>query len=168
MSESTSELTPPVQVLFVCLGNKCRSPTAHGVFETMVRTQRLDHRITVRSGGTGNWHVGESPDLRSQAHARKRGDELSHLRATQVRGPDFARADLVLAMDRENLRTVQQLSAPADLAKAGLFLDFAPDLPTREVPDPYYGGADGFERVLDLVEVASRSLLSHLRKTRGI
>lgn len=163
-----SESTRPVQVLFVCLGNICRSPTAHGVFEKLVRTEGLVGRITVRSGGTGGWHVGEPPDPRTQAHARRRGYELGHLRAAQVGGRDFARADLVLVMDRANLRTVEQLSAPADRAKARLFLDFAPDLAAREVPDPYYGGDDGFERVLDFVEAASRGLLQHLRKTGAV
>jgi protein-tyrosine phosphatase len=168
VSESASAPDRPFEVLFVCLGNICRSPTAHGVFEALVRAEGLEKRIHVRSGGTGSWHVGEPPDARARLHARRRGYEIGHLRAAQVSRRDFARADLILAMDRANLGAIREQCAAGDAGKARLFLDFLPELPIREVPDPYYGEADGFERVLDLVEAASRSLLSYLRQHRAL
>jgi protein-tyrosine phosphatase len=153
-------------VLFVCLGNICRSPTAEGVFRERVRRAGLSDRIVVASAGTGDWHVGEPPDRRAIAHAAKRGYDLRKQRARQLCPEDFERFNWILAMDRANLR---ELSAqrPADFGgHVGLFLEMAPHLGVAEVPDPYYGGADGFERVLDLIESASDSLLARIIDAR--
>ena len=156
-----------VGVLFVCLGNICRSPTAHGVFERCVRDAGLADRILVDSAGTGDWHAGEPPDSRAQLHARKRGFELGQLRARQVNREDFRRFDFILAMDRNNLADLERLR-PRDYAgELGLFLRYArAGQGLLEVPDPYYGGSGGFETVLDLIEDAAGGLLEHLRRTR--
>ncbi len=150
-------------VLFVCLGNICRSPTAHGIFQAQVEAAGLAEHIAVDSCGTGAWHVGEPPDARATAAARARGFDLTPLRARQFAAADFERFDHILAMDRSNLSHLEALR-PADYAgTVALFLDFHPAPPVREVPDPYYGGEGGFEDVLDLVEAASRGLLEALR-----
>ncbi|MEE4193262.1 MAG: low molecular weight protein-tyrosine-phosphatase [Halieaceae bacterium] len=150
-------------VLFVCLGNICRSPTAHGIFQAQVEAAGLTDRIAVDSCGTGAWHVGEPPDTRATAAARARGYDLTPLRARQFETADFERFDHILAMDRSNLSHLEALR-PADYAGTlSLFLDFHPAPPVREVPDPYYGGERGFEDVLDLVEAASRGLLEALQ-----
>ena len=151
-----------IRVLFVCLGNICRSPTAHGVFESMIQNRGLDHLIQIDSCGTGGWHVGESPDKRATAHARKRGYELSHLRARQIQPNDFYHFDYILAMDEANLRELD-LICPSD-AKVipQLFLSFG-NYAETEVPDPYYGGEQGFEHVLDLVESACEGLLEDIQ-----
>ncbi len=148
-----------VSVLFVCLGNICRSPTAHGVFEQMVNDAGHGAWISVDSCGTGSWHVGEAPDRRATAEALGRGYRLEHLRARQFSAGDFAGFDYILAMDRSNLRDLTAIK-PADFrGHLGLFLDFHPDTAIDEVPDPYYGGDEGFAHVLDLVEGASRGLM---------
>ena len=155
---------PPVRVsvLFVCLGNICRSPTAEAVFRERAARAGLDKYIHVDSAGTGDWHVGHPPDRRAIAHAARRGYDLAALRARQVSREDFRRFGWILAMDEENLRDLEGLR-PADFAgHLGLMLDFAPALGLREVPDPYYGGVDGFERVLDLLEEASECLLAEV------
>lgn len=149
------------RILFVCLGNICRSPTAQGVFEAIAEREGFAGFLSVDSAGTADWHCGKAPDSRSQAHARKRGYELSHLRARQVSAPDFESFDWILAMDKANLRELQALCPMAHQHKLRLFLAFA-DHPVMEVPDPYYGGVEGFEVVLDLVERASVGLLQHL------
>ena len=152
------------RVLFVCLGNICRSPTAHGVFESMVQARGLGDRISVDSCGTGDWHIGHAPDKRAAAEAAQRGYDLSHLRARQVQASDFQQFDYILAMDSQNLADLQAMS-PADFSGfLGLFLPFAPDNPTDEVPDPYYGGAAGFTQVLDMVEAASEGLLAEIER----
>lgn len=153
-----------MRVLFVCLGNICRSPTAHGVFEQMASTLHPGVVLRVDSAGTAAHHAGEPPDPRTQAAARARGYELGALRARQVVPEDFAAFDLMLAMDRANLKRLRQLSdaLPASRARLELFLEFARHPSRHEVPDPYYGGSDGFEDVLDLVEDASRRLLVRL------
>jgi protein-tyrosine phosphatase len=151
----------PTRILFVCLGNICRSPTAEGVFR-----HHAPEDLEIRSGGTAGYHVGEPPDPRTQRHALRRGYDLSAQRAHHVKPEDLAWADHVLAMDRNNLEALRKLAAPADLPKIRLFLDFAPDQPTREVPDPYYGGHEGFEEVIDLCESASRGLLEHLQSSK--
>lgn len=152
-----------VRVLFVCMGNICRSPTAHGVFEALVAREGLADRILVSSAGTVGHHVGEAPDPRSQRHASDRGHDLSHLRARLVSAAMIREADLVLAMDRSNLDALARVVPEADRHKVQLFLDFAPEAPKREVPDPYYGGPEGFVEVLELVEAASRGLIAALR-----
>jgi protein-tyrosine phosphatase len=152
-------------VLFVCLGNICRSPTAEGVFRELAAREGLAERIAVDSAGTGAWHVGEAPDARAQAAARRRGYDLSAQRARQISGEDFRRFDLILAMDRANLADLRRQQPAQARARLELFLSFADAAPVLEVPDPYYGEGDGFERVLDLVEAASRGLLAHIRSS---
>jgi protein-tyrosine phosphatase len=153
-----------VRVLFVCLGNICRSPTAHGVFEVMVREAGLDDRIEVDSSGTGAWHLGSAPDQRAVAEAKGRGYDLSHLRARQVCAEDFGYFDLIIAMDHSNLADLKAMQPADSQAEVRLFLEFAGDADVDEVPDPYYGGTDGFARVFALVETASQGLLVHIRE----
>ncbi|MBS7661216.1 low molecular weight phosphotyrosine protein phosphatase [Pseudomonas lalucatii] len=151
-----------MRVLFVCLGNICRSPTAEGVFRHKVREAGLQARIEVDSAGTGDWHVGKAPDARTRQAALRRGYDLSALRARQVCVDDFARFDLILAMDVNNLRHLERLRPAGGGAELDLLLRrcrLAPD----EVPDPYYGGEAGFEQVLDLIEQAGDALLLELR-----
>ena len=154
-----------IKVVFVCLGNICRSPTAEGVFRALVEGQGLGDRIAVDSAGTGAWHVGEAPDPRAQEAARRRGVELSAMRARKATKEDFGTFDYVLAMDRDNLAALKKLCPPGQEHRLGLLLDYAPEARTRDVPDPYYGGGQGFEHVLDLIEAASAGLLAHIRKT---
>jgi protein-tyrosine phosphatase len=141
-------------ILFVCTGNICRSPTAEGVLRSLARTKSIELRI--ESAGLGDWHVGDPPDERAQQHATRRGYDLSAQRARQVSAKDFEDFDLILAMDRGHLRALQAMSPTRHHAKIRLFVH------GRDVPDPYYGGADGFERVLDLVEERCRALLDEL------
>ena len=153
----------PLRVLFICLGNICRSPTAEGVFRNLVEEAGLSDRIVIDSAGTGDYHIGSPPDERACEAAARRGYDLSALRARQVNRRDFAEFDYVLAMDEQNVRTLKSL-APAEHAhKVKLFTEFN-STPTRAVPDPYAGGPDGFELVLDLVEDAARGLLRDVRK----
>lgn len=148
-----------VKVLFVCMGNICRSPTAHGVFRALLWREGLDHAVEVDSAGTHAYHVGEPPDRRAQQTARRRGLDLSDLRARQVEAGDFDRFDYVLAMDSENHRHLQALCPPGQRHKVKLFMDYAPQCGATDVPDPYYGGSRGFEEVFTLVEEASLGLL---------
>jgi protein-tyrosine phosphatase len=150
------------RVLFVCMGNICRSPTAEGVFAHFVKEAGLDGTVMIDSAGTHAYHVGEPPDRRARAAAERRGYTLEHIRARRVDARDFERFDYVIAMDRDNLASLKDNAEPEQHGKIRLFLDFAPG-PESEVPDPYYGGAAGFERVLDLVEEASRGLLETLK-----
>ena len=149
-------------VLFVCLGNICRSPTAEGVFRERAARAGMANRIVIASAGTGDWHVGEPPDRRAITHAAKRGYDLRRQRARQICDDDFQRFHWILAMDRANLRELNAMRPDAHEGHVGLFLDLAPELGVCEVPDPYYGGADGFELVLDLIEAASDSLLEKI------
>ncbi len=157
-----------VRVLFVCLGNICRSPTAHGVFESLVTRSGLDHAIAVDSCGTGDWHVGHPPDRRAAAEARKRGYELGHLRARQVTPGDFDRFHYILAMDRTNLADLRAMRPARFQGHLGLFLGYAQGAGVEEVPDPYYGPEDGFSQVLDLVEAASEGLLEEIRRAHSL
>ena len=151
-----------MKIVFVCLGNICRSPTAHGVMEKLVADAGLAGRITIDSAGTGAYHLGELPDARSRTHAATRGYELTH-RARQFTAADVDAFDLIVAMDRQNLRTMQ-LVAGKPTAKLVLLRSFDPTAePDAEVPDPWYGGADGFEDVLDQCERACAGLLAHVR-----
>jgi protein-tyrosine phosphatase len=146
----------------VCMGNICRSPTAHGVLETMVADAGLEQHITVDSAGTHSYHVGEPPDARAQQHAARRGYDLSAQRARHLVAQDFERFDLVLVMDEANESHARAL-CPARLHhRLRRLTDFCSDTAAREVPDPYYGGAAGFEQVLDIVEDACRGLLATL------
>lgn len=153
-----------VKVLFVCLGNICRSPTAHGVFEQLVHQQGLQEYIYVDSAGTHAYHVGEQPDRRSQAAALERGVDLSSQRARRVLVEDFDQFDYVLAMDHSNLQNLMELATESQQARIHLFMRFAQRWQETEVPDPYYGGSRGFERVLDMVEDAADGLLNHIRQ----
>jgi protein-tyrosine phosphatase len=159
-----------VRVLFVCLGNICRSPTAEGVFRKVVDDAGLAHAIEARSAGTHAYHVGEGADPRSTRAARRRGYDLSAHSARRVLAGDFENFDYVLAMDRDNLRHLQ--AAAGELRRNGggtgaahvaLFLEFAPTAKFEEVPDPYSRGEEGFELVLDMIESASEGLLEHIR-----
>lgn len=153
-----------VKVLMVCLGNICRSPTAHGVFKQRVENAGLSEFIEVDSAGTGDWHIGRPPDPRACGAAQIRGYDLTPLRARQVRQDDFESFDYILAMDEENLSNLRALCPPQFQGRLKLFLDFADDaVEYRYVPDPYYGEEEGFQLVLDLVENASDSLLDHIR-----
>jgi len=153
-----------VKVLFVCLGNICRSPTADGVFRKLLADRGLTDRITVDSCGTGDWHIGKAPDQRAQAAASKRGYDLSVLRARTVHSGDFDQFDFILAMDESNLRDLLDM-APLHLhGKIRLFLEYAPNAGLTAVPDPYYDGDGGFEHVLDLVEEACDGLLETIKE----
>ena len=152
-----------VSVLFVCMGNICRSPTAEGVFRQIVHEAGLAERVEVDSAGTHAYHVGEPPDRRARAAAERRGYALQNIRARRVDESDFERFDYVLAMDRDNLSLLAQQAEVEHHNKIRLFLEFSSSS-QDEVPDPYYGGGAGFERVLDLVEDASRGLLETLHK----
>ena len=151
-------------VLFVCTGNICRSPTAEGAFRWLVEGAGLSAAIAIDSAGTHSYHIGESPDPRAQQAALRRGYDLSTLRGRQVVPEDFNKFDLVLAMDNGNLRVLRQACPKEHASKLRLFMEFHSNPAIREVPDPYYGGSEGFERVLDLVEEAARGLLQHLRR----
>lgn len=153
-----------VKVLFVCMGNICRSPTAHGVFLKMIEDQSLAHLIEVDSAGTHAYHIGKAPDPRAQAAAARRGIDLTGLRARKVRAEDFEWYDYILAMDHDNYACLELICPTGHEKKLRLFLDFATDQPEREVPDPYYGGESGFEKVLDLIETASAGLLEEIRR----
>jgi protein-tyrosine phosphatase len=153
-----------VRVLFVCLGNICRSPTAEGVMRALVRDAGLQDRIELDSAGTGAWHIDEPPDARATAAARERGVELQG-RARQVERDDFAEFDLIVAMDRSNLADLRRIAPDeAARAKVRLLRDFDPSTDGElDVPDPYHGGSRGFDDVLDLVRSACAALLVELR-----
>ena len=153
-----------MRILFVCLGNICRSPTAEGVLRALAAREAPELPIEVDSAGTAGYHVGQPPDPRTREAAARRGYDLSTLRARIVEPGDFERFDLILAMDRENLEVLRR-RAPRDAReRLRLFLEFAPEGGPAEVPDPYYGGPNGFEEVLDLVEAATRGLLAAMRQ----
>ncbi|RKP50288.1 low molecular weight protein-tyrosine-phosphatase [Pararobbsia silviterrae] len=150
-------------VLFVCLGNICRSPTAEAVMLHLVEQAGLQDRIVVDSAGTGDWHIGEAPDSRARAYGARRGYDLEPLRARQVAASDFERFDHILAMDAANLRELRRQCPVALQGKVQLLMDFAPGESGSEIADPYFGGAEGFERVLDDCETACAGLLDALR-----
>ncbi len=159
-NESMTAKSAPLGVIFVCMGNICRSPTAEGVFRHLAERAGLAQRLHIDSAGTHAYHIGEAPDLRSQKAARARGYDLSVQRARRFEREDFERFHFILAMDRDNLAALQRIR-PRDFGgHLGLFLDFAPETGFREVPDPYYDGARGFEDVLDMIETASERLLA--------
>ena len=156
-----TEIKEKISVLFVCMGNICRSPTAEGVFRHHVTEARLSDEIIIDSAGTHAYHVGSPPDRRATAAAERRGISLSGLHARRVSDEDFERFDYIIAMDLDNVERLKDEAQPKHHRKVKLFLEFSSGK-EREVPDPYYGGASGFERVLDLVEEASRGLLETL------
>ncbi|HEY7883518.1 MAG TPA: low molecular weight protein-tyrosine-phosphatase [Cellvibrionaceae bacterium] len=153
-----------VKVLFVCLGNICRSPTAEGVFAHKLERLGLTDEISIDSAGTGHWHVGKAPDGRAIAAAAGRGYRLEQLRARQAVAGDFALFDYILAMDSDNLAHLQALKPAGFTGHLGLFLEFAGQGAPTSVPDPYYGGDDGFQQVLDLIEAAADGLLVHIQQ----
>mgnify|MGYP005846924079 CR=1 FL=1 len=152
-----------VRVLFVCLGNICRSPTAEGVFRHQLERHGLAAHVEVDSCGTGSWHIGKAPDERSRQAAASRGIDIGHLRARQFRPEDLEAFDYVLTMDRQNLADVRDIWHQQGGTEPRLFLDFLTHQNEDEVPDPYYGGDDGFERVLDMITEASEGLLADIR-----
>jgi protein-tyrosine phosphatase len=152
------------RILFVCMGNICRSPTAEGVTRALAERQGLAHGFEFDSAGTHGYHIGKAPDARASATAAGRGYDLSSLRARQVNDYDFVRFDRILAMDRDNLDLLLQACPEEHRGKLGLFLEYAGSFDEEEVPDPYYGGQEGFERVLDMVEDAASGLLARMSR----
>ena len=161
-----------VRVLFVCLGNICRSPTAEGIFRQLVNDQGLDCAVAIDSAGTGDWHVGKAPDRRACRAAVEHGYAIQDLRARQVSANDFDRFDYILAMDRQNLAELEAMRPPGFGGHLGLLLDFSsecsPEGDHREVPDPYFGGDEGFQLVVALISNACHGLLAHMRDHHGI
>ncbi len=152
-----------IKVLFVCMGNICRSPTADAVFRHHVKEARLDHIIDVDSAGTHAYHIGDPPDHRAQSTALRRGYMMHELRARAVQSSDFVEFDYILAMDKENLSLLHQRSPQQHINKIQLFMQYSQNINFAiEVPDPYFGGSQGFELVMDMIEEASRGLLAHL------
>ncbi len=151
-----------IKVLFICMGNICRSPTAEAVFRHYVESAGLADCISIDSAGTHDYHIGDPPDARAQRAAQQRGYDMSKLRGRQVGEDDFRRFDYVLAMDRTNLAILHRITPADSDIQARLFLEYARHYTEREVPDPYYGGADGFEHVLDMVEDAAQGLLEEI------
>ncbi|MEX3932623.1 low molecular weight protein-tyrosine-phosphatase [Paraburkholderia phymatum] len=167
-----------VAICFVCLGNICRSPTAEGVMRHMLAEAKLTDHVIVDSAGTGNWHIGEAPDERAQRAAKSRGYDLSTFRGRQITAADFERFDLIIAMDDKNVAALRQICPPGQGDKIRLLMEFAtdravsaanevekvtPGFDMREVVDPYFGGGEGFETVLDQCEAACRGLIGALR-----
>jgi protein-tyrosine phosphatase len=153
-----------IKVLFVCMGNICRSPTAEGVFRKLLQERRLEGRVEVDSAGTHGYHVGESPDPRTQRAAASRGYDLSSIRARKVTPPDLEYFDLVLAMDRNNLDVLRRMCPPELASRLGLFMEYAQNFDDEEVPDPFYGLGHGFDLVIDMVEDAAHGLLDELER----
>lgn len=156
-------MSDPIRVLFVCLGNICRSPTAEGVFRRHLEDHGLSDRVEVDSCGTGNWHVGSAPDERARKAAADRGIDIGHLRARQFQPEDLEAFHYILTMDRQNLADIRDVWMQQGGTEPRLFLDYLPDSAVAEVPDPYYGGDDGFDHVLDLIHQASEGLLADIR-----
>lgn len=155
-----------VKVLFVCLGNICRSPTAEGVFRKLVQEEKLEHLFEIDSAGTHAYHIGEPPDERAQAACQCRGIDITRQRGRQAIADDIEKFDYVLPMDRENYRDLLDICPPGHESRIRLFMEFAANRPEEEVPDPYFGGTSGFDRVLDMIEDAARGLLEDIRRSR--
>ena len=156
----------PIRVLMVCLGNICRSPTAEAVLRLKVQAAGLEDRVEVDSAGTADYHVDSPPDRRAVLHGERRGLAMKHLRGRQVSREDFDRFDFILAMDDDNLANLARIRPPGSRAKLELLLSYAPETGAREVPDPYYGGAEGFERVIDLATAAAEGFIESMRSRR--
>ncbi len=157
-----------IRVLFVCMGNICRSPTAEGVFAALVKSENIENRFIIDSAGTHAYHTGDTPDLRAQKAAKDRGVNLTHLKARKVIVGDYEDFDYLLVMDEDNYRIIMEFCPEEYQHKIKYFLEYAPHLDTLEVPDPYYGGKYGFERVLDMVEEASAGFLNSLKQSGEI
>ena len=153
-----------ISVLFVCLGNICRSPTAHAVFEQKIKAENLDQYVVVDSAGTGSWHIGALPDRRTRETAAKYGYAMDHLKARQVSGDDFAKFDYIFAMDKRNLSDLQDMCPDDYQGTLALFLPFCGATLMDEVPDPYYGGAAGFEKVLSVIERSADKLIDMIKQ----
>ena len=160
-------MSQSIRILFVCMGNICRSPTAEGVFRAVLRKHQLDDRVEVDSAGTHGYHVGEAPDPRTQRAAASRGYDLSNMRARKVAPQDLEYFDLVLAMDRRNLEALQRICPPERHDRIRLFMEYAQSFEDKEVPDPYYGLGHGFDLVLDMIEDAASGLADTLKKKLG-
>ena len=154
--------TRPIRVLMVCLGNICRSPTAEAVLRKKAHEAGLDDRIEVDSAGTADYHVDSPPDRRAVAHGEKRGLAMKHLRGRQVGRADFERFDFILAMDEDNLAELEGLRPRGSHAKVALLMSYAPNAGSSVVPDPYYGGEDSFEQVLDLTAAAAEGFIASM------
>ncbi len=157
-----------VRVLFVCLGNICRSPTAEGVFRALVESEGLAGQIEIDSAGTHAYHVGEGPDPRAQAAAAQRGIDLSLLRGRRATKADIKEFDYVLAMDEDNYTNLMRIAPTQYESRVSLLMAYAPERPEDEVPDPYFGGEGGFDRVLDMIEDAARGLLADIRRQHNL
>jgi len=157
-------MSAQIKILFVCMGNICRSPTAEAVFAHHVAKAGLSRQVVIDSAGTHDYHLGNPPDERAQQAAQRRGYDMSSLRARQVSASDFAEFDYVLAMDEHNYHLLKAACPPQHMDKLLFLMDFSSRSGCRNVPDPYYGGPQGFEHVLDLVEDAAQGLLRHIRK----
>jgi protein-tyrosine phosphatase len=155
-------LKEQISVLVVCTGNICRSPTGEGVLREMAKKRGLADRVRIASAGTHDYHVGDPPDPRSMKHASKRGYDLSRQRAAQVSREDFENYDYILAMDRTHLRILRNMAPKDAKARLGMFLEASGRWQGEDVPDPYYGGVDGFEQVLDMVEEAAERWLDRI------
>lgn len=156
---------PDFSVLFVCMGNICRSPTVEGVFRRVAESELTEFTIAIDSAGTHAYHVGEAPDPRARRAAERRGVDLSGLRARRISAEDFTSFDLVLGMDPLNMVVMDEVCPPELKDRIRLLLEFAPAVEREDVPDPYYGGSNGFEYVLDLAEQASAGLITHIRQS---
>ena len=155
-----------MRILFICMGNICRSPTAEAVFRHALQQRAPDVAVEIDSAGTHDYHVGEAPDRRAIAAAQRRGIDMSALRARQIQASDFDRFDLLLAMDQENVTELRRRAPSTYHQRIRLLMEYAPEAHSRVVPDPYYGGAQGFEEVLDLLEQAAAGLIEEvLRRT---
>lgn len=161
---SVASVTREVRVLFVCMGNICRSPTAEAVLRKVLKEQGLDGRVEVDSAGTHGYHVGEPPDPRTQRAAESRGYDMSAIRARKVAAQDLEYFDLILAMDRSNLENLQRICLPDFSGRLGLLMNYSKAFDDDEVPDPYYGLGHGFDLVLDMIEDAAAGLLVEIKK----
>ena len=157
-----------LSVLFVCMGNICRSPTAHAVFQKKIADSGIEKYIEVDSAGTHSYHAGSMPDARSQATARAKGYSMDNLTARQVKPEDGEAFDYILAMDEQNMSGLKQIISAENIHKCHYFLDFADKISEKNVPDPYYGEGDGFDLVLDMVEQASDGLIKHIMQSNKL
>jgi protein-tyrosine phosphatase len=153
-----------IRVLFVCMGNICRSPTAEGVFRKRLRESHLEDKVDVASAGTHGYHIGEAPDQRTQRAASRRGYDLSSIRARKIAPQDLDYFDLILAMDRNSLEALHLVCPPERTERLGLFMDYSKNFEDDEVPDPYYGLGQGFDLVLDMVEDATKGLIDLVKE----
>ncbi|MEE3045173.1 MAG: low molecular weight protein-tyrosine-phosphatase [Pseudomonadota bacterium] len=157
-----------IKVLFVCTGNICRSPTADGVFRKIVDQAGLSDQIGIDSCGLSAYHVGELPDPRSREMAESRGYDLNDIRSRKIKPSDYIQFDYILAMDDGHLRDMRRQAPSEHQHRIELFLDYHPEMAGQSVPDPYYGGSNGFVRVFEMIEETSNNLLSHIRKQHGL